>query len=107
MFDAKIAHERELVSQQFAAKDNALRLQAAEYERRLGAHDQALVAQAKTVPRGEYAIHLDTSQRAGKDTMRAIADLNARVDGLQSRWAAVVVILTLLFSALGVVARFR
>jgi hypothetical protein len=61
LLEQKLAHERELTDAKFAHRDEALRLQAIEYSRRLEdlnhAHARALEAQAHTVSSELYESH--------------------------------------------------
>jgi len=90
----EIAHERELREQSVAAIDKALILQATEYERRLNtlnhAHEQAVEAQARTVPREMFEQYVkearereETLSAAQSATFRAaLLGLEAKIDRL-------------------------
>lgn len=92
----RLASERTIREQQVMYVQRALELQAQEYERRLAdlnhAHQQAVEAQARTVPRelfDQYVKETDARERALVNAQSdrfnvAIEAINARVDELQN-----------------------
>ena len=97
------AHAKERVTEQLAARDKAMELQATEYQRRLDvlnhAHQAAVEAQAKTVPREMW-------EQAQKDYAEFKAETNRQLTIISTRSQTWIVIIGLLFAVLNVIIRF-
>jgi hypothetical protein len=116
----RIDHERELRDQAYSYLDTALRLQAAEYTRRLDvlnhAHQQTVEAQARTVPREMFDQFVkENSNRAEvahlslQDRLNSMEQLADRREGALSTWRFIAGFLGLsgvVGVVLGVVALF-
>ena len=102
----RIAHERELREQSERLHDEARRLQAAEYERRLNdlnnSHERALAEARRVVPQTEFEIYKETTRRelglalsSNSNEIETERQARIRAEGQISTWRFLVLLLGL------------
>lgn len=102
----RLANERALREQAMAYIEKALELQAVEYSRRLDAlnhaHEQAVVEQARTVPRTDFQTYVEATRRelalaftASSKEIETERAARIRAEGSLSTWRFIVLLIGL------------